>query len=337
MPIQGIGSYGPTSEEIEDSWLAANGLLAPAAPLTLQGAYTVEQFGLDRTAMLALIDETSALAAQVRLKAGARDILKALLPARMTQFRGMVAVKYRGTTYDGVVGASPRVGEDVARFLKLLKDVATDWAALNDDVLTATQVNFSLPMTLMGGYTLAQFQADLAELQMYSDETAALESALARKRVARNNAMAQLYERMKQYRVIVPTVFAKNSPIVQTLPRLTPLPGTTPPAVQPSGAWDNVVGQARATWTALSPADIAKFSVVKIQVRGCLGNWKGNEEEVVIDLAADATHWEGDWGLTAPGSFASFKFYAMCSTGNENGGKALKIVRPMVSESKIPG
>ena len=34
-------------------------------------------------------------------------------------------------------------------------------------------------------------------------------------------------------------------------------------------------------------------------------------------------------GLTAPGAIASFKVYVMTTTGNENGGKAVKIVRPV--------
>ena len=41
------------------------------------------------------------------------------------------------------------------------------------------------------------------------------------------------------------------------------------------------------------------------------------------------TGWEGDWGLTAPGAIARFKTYVMTADGHENGGKAVKIVRPL--------
>lgn len=71
-------------------------------------------------------------------------------------------------------------------------------------------------------------------------------------------------------------------------------------------------------------------AVNKLQVRGCAGaTFKSSDEEIITDLDRDATEWSGDWGLTVPGAIASFKVYAMTTTGNENGGKAVKIVRPV--------
>lgn len=46
-------------------------------------------------------------------------------------------------------------------------------------------------------------------------------------------------------------------------------------------------------------------------------------------LDKDAVSWTGNWGLEAPGATATFKVYVMTTTGNENGGKAVKIVRPV--------
>lgn len=69
-------------------------------------------------------------------------------------------------------------------------------------------------------------------------------------------------------------------------------------------------------------------------MRACTGgSYKNSEEEIVAELPANATQYETDWGLTirgltTPGAIASFKVYVMATTGNENGGKAVKIVRP---------
>lgn len=58
--------------------------------------------------------------------------------------------------------------------------------------------------------------------------------------------------------------------------------------------------------------------------------YKDEAEEMIADLAAETTNWTGDWGLTAPGAIASFKACVMTKNGNENGGRAFKIVRPLI-------
>ena len=179
------------------------------------------------------------------------------------------------------------------------------------------------PLTLAGGYALAQFQADVVALGTAYDDARRDDAAVGFARSERTKTLNAIYERMKQFRALVPSLLPANSPARQNLPRLTPAPGTTPPRLAVTGAWDATISNARLTW----PAAVAK-DVSKLQVRGCTGAYKNDEEEVVADLAADATHWEGDWGLTAPGATASFKVYVMTTTGNENGGKAVKIVRP---------
>ena len=137
--------------------------------------------------------------------------------------------------------------------------------------------------------------------------------------------MAAIYERMKQYRLAAPARLPASSPALQNLPRLTPAPGTTPPAVTVTGLWDATLVKARLTW----PISTAP-NLDKLQVRACTGGtYKADVEEIVTDLAPTATVYDTDWGLTVTGAVATFKIYVMTTTGNENGGKATKIVRPM--------
>lgn len=180
------------------------------------------------------------------------------------------------------------------------------------------------PLTLQGGYDLAQFSIDIGQLATLYNSAGSAEEAAAFARSERDTKMEAIYTRMKQYRVAALAVLPPSSPALQNLPRLLPPPGTTPPPLGATGEWDAALVKARLTWTATTDP-----TVNKIQIRGCTGgSYKAGDEEIVADLAANATQWEGNWGLTIPGAIASFKAYAMTTTGNENGGKAVKIVRP---------
>jgi hypothetical protein len=111
---------------------------------------------------------------------------------------------------------------------------------------------------------------------------------------------------------------------LQNLPRLSPPPGTTPPALTVTGVWEAAISKAHLSW----PVSTAPH-LDKLQVRVCTGgSYKNSEEEIITDLPANATQYETDWCLTIPGAIASFKVYVMATMGNENGGKAVKVVRP---------
>jgi hypothetical protein len=55
-----------------------------------------------------------------------------------------------------------------------------------------------------------------------------------------------------------------------------------------------------------------------------------DDEGVIATLPANApATWTGNWGLTAPGSSATFKFYALTEQGNDRGGNAVTVTRPV--------
>ena len=187
-----------------------------------------------------------------------------------------------------------------------------------------SELGLSGPLTLQGDYTEASFAADIESLSVLTNAASKAESNVGFARSQRNTQMAAIYERLKQYRAGAASDLPKSSPALQHLPRLSPPEGTTPPALGATGEWNAATLMADLSWATSKAKE-----VLKIQIRGCTGNYKNDEEEVVADLPADATTWSGDWGLTAPGAIASFKAYVMVKSGNENGGKAVKIVRPV--------
>ncbi len=320
MPITSIASYDPTTEAFLINWNQANSELG-AAPLTLAGDYSIADFTADRTSMIQSMNQVTLDASTSRDRAADRDVGKFNLLQRHKQFRGVVLGKITAPDYLKVLPASPRPGGDKSKFIDPLRAAANLWTRINTN---ATALGLSAPLTLAGGYTLAQFQTDITALSDAYEASMQADESTGFARSTRDTNLAAIYERMKQYRAIVPGLLPKTSPARQNLPRLSPLAGTKPQAVAVSGSWDNVLNQARLQWSASGAANL-----LKLQVRGCTGStYRPSEESVVADLPIDATQFETNWGLTAPGSKATFKVYVMNTTGNENGGKAVKIVRP---------
>ena len=322
MSITGIGSYDATTGEFNVNWEQANLELAPAG-LLLAGDYTQASFETDRTQLLALIAAATEAAADARDTATARDVLKSALLARGKQLRGAILSKVVDNSYLKDLVALPNFTDTQSKFIDPLNALERLWAKIN---AAGAALQLSADITLQGDYTQAMFAADLTQLgaDYYAANQAEENTGFAR--TTRNNAMAAIYERMKQYRAGATSALPKNSPALANLPRLTPAAGTTPPALVIEGVWDNAIGKAVFTF----PASTAK-NLLKLQARGCTGTtYRGENEEFIADLLPDATRFETDWGLGAPGAKICVKIYVMTTTGNENGGKAVKIVRPMV-------
>ena len=320
MPITSIGSYDPTTSQFDVNWQQADSELAPAA-ITLAGNYARADFGADRTALLTAIALVPSLANDARFAASDRDNAKIALMTRARQFRGAVLGKIANVDYSAHLPAAPNFTSDLSKFCEPLHTMNTIWERINGH---QTELTLNAPLTLQGGYTEEMFAADIEALAVLTNAASRADSNVGFARATRNTQMAAIYERLKQYRAAAPADLPTDSPALSNLPRLSPEPGNTPPALGATGAWDAATSRAKLEWAAAKAKNVER-----IQVRGCTGSYKDEEEEVVADLPADATGWSGDWGLTAPGAIASFKAYVMVTTGDENGGKAVKIVRPL--------
>ena len=319
MPITSIGSYDPTTASFDANWEEANAELAPAA-ITLAGNYKRADFGAERAALLVAIARVPDLAGEARFAAAQRDNAKGALIARAKQFRGAVLSKVADKTYLAHLPAAPNDSADASKFCDPLHTMTAMWQRINDH---ATELGLSGPLTLQNNYAVAAFAADIEAMMGLTNAASRDESAVGFARGQRDNLMAAIYERLKQYRAAAPADLPADSPALLKLPKLSPPPGTTPASLKVTGAWNAATASANLSWPASTVKDI-----LKIQVRGCTGTYKDEQEEVVADLPANATSWSGDWGLTAPGAIASFKAFVMTDSGNENGGKAVKIVRP---------
>src|SRR6185436_17111429 len=80
-------------------------------------------------------------------------------------------------------------------------------------------------------------------------------------RGARDNIFHPIYERLKQYRQAIVATFPAGHALVVSLPRLTPQPGSTPQAVNLSGAWDPGPDMAHLVWSASTAPDLDHYEV----------------------------------------------------------------------------
>ena len=154
---------------------------------------------------------------------------------------------------------------------------------------------------------------------------ASAENALRLSRGKRNETQEKIHDVIRQYRSRIPAEFLPGSAILETLPRLSPLPGSTPDPVALDGTYHAATQQPVLTWAA--PADP---SVVKLELRGNVGPAFDAEDETLIDtfLPAGPTTWTGPFGLTTPGTAASFKIFTLTAEDNQRGSNEVTITRP---------
>lgn len=105
-----------------------------------------------------------------------------------------------------------------------------------------------------------------------------------------------------------------------------PAPGSTPDAVQLSGAFNPGTGDADLAWS-----EVTDPRVTHLELRGTVGPEYDPEDETIIATVAvtDPRVWTGSFGLLVPGSAASFKIYTITAHGNERGSNAVTLTRPL--------
>ena len=334
MPLTGVNSYLSTSQEFENHWEAVNAA-QPALPIVLPDGTTLADFGAMRAAMVVAFGAVAPAAAAQRSAAGALVLSRQSLQPRFVQLGQMVRLYLSKTRFKDAAPLAPNLSDGEQVFRAAGEQAMARWAEINAATdLAPFAPPLVLPALVTGGdaYAQSDFEAELSALMgaFAADHKAGGDAT--QQRANRDALLPAMREAMRQYRETVLLFLPKDSPLRATLPRLTPAVGTTPTAVATAGAWDYQLGQARLSWPEISQGVRDKYHIDKLQVRACAGDvYKADEEEIVPGgdaLAPDATHFETNWELGAPADRAVFKVYVMTTTGNENGGKAVKIVRP---------
>lgn len=319
MTITGPSSYPATVDEFVAHWTQANAELG-ATDVVLAGGTTLANFSGIGEDLLAKRDEVQSALNAREIGRGNVNVMKTALNDRLVQFNEKIRAFFPDSKWLNALPSVPTFSAAQSRFVDPLADANDLWSRINADPDTGD------PVTLLGGYTQTTFGSDIEVLKEAYGVLNKADTDLTVTRGERNQLQDQLYEMMKSYRLALPTFFAKDNPLVETLPRLTPLPGHTPDPVTVSGAWDPATELANLSWTASDDPDLERY-----EVRMSPGATYSTEDDSVIGSveAGGPLEFSTNAGLTSPGLNASFRVYVMLTTGNERGSTTLPITRPI--------
>lgn len=328
MPITGIGSYRPTMLAFDEHWTLVNDTIAPVV-VQLTGGYTLASFKADELLVDTAIDAVGPLAQQLVDMSAQRDIAKTALRERILQYRGVVSGTLAGSVFADRTPLTPGPSDGYDLFFKSLNAVEEDWEQINglteEEALTHRAVGYVGPLLLQGGYNLANFSADVAALATLWPQVESKVRQATQARDNRDALLTPIRERMRQYRGVLPGLLPKNSPLLKSLPRLSPPSGQTPPPANATGSWDAALQMARFEIPATTSPKVAYRSL-----RVTPGpKYRSGDEVTLAQIENNQTSAQTVEALENPGAVASFKIVSVGPDGNESSGKAMVIVRPM--------
>jgi hypothetical protein len=308
----------PVTEEFLGHWASVDTALGVGNEIVLPGG--VNRAGL-QTKLNALVAKQADVQARLNAEEVARgdvELKRQALLLRANQFNDKIRALFPGSKWVRALPNVPTINEAQSKFVQPLDDIGNLWALINADPATPA------PVSLLGGYLVAAFLADVTALKTSSTTLNIARSNTKIGIEERNDLQDSIYENLKNYRQVMPTFFASADALVASLPRLTPEPGSTPAAVTINVVWDAVLLKAKITWTASTAADLLQY-----EIRFCAGAIYNTDTENVIGNVSptDPREFFTDAGLAATGNIASFKVYVITTTGNEKGSNDLAVAR----------
>jgi hypothetical protein len=319
MAISSIASYLATMDQFVDHWTAVNASVSPAV-LTLQGGYLLADFAADRAAIDTAITNVETADNGRQLASADRDLKKGSARSRLGQYRATVTGVLAGTPYVNTLPLLPPFKNPAGPQLKALDDMANGWDRINTDTIAG----FTPPLLLAGAYALAGFTTELAALRAAFIAATNGEDDSRQARALRNALLAPAKARMVQYRSAVKGILPAGDPLLNTIPAVTPPPGSTPAAVNASGVWNAGTSMADLSWTASANTNLDHYSV-----RTAPGpTYKAADESVVAEVPAGTLTYSTNEGLVVSGATALFRVYVVLTTLNERGSNTVGVTRP---------
>jgi hypothetical protein len=328
MAITGPGSYVPTINEFLAHWQQCNTALAPATPLLVRlpedVTVTRAQFDARRQALENQQTVVQSKLTDLQLARGTILLQKTALLERFTQFTTALDAYWQNTNFILARPYAPGLTFGQEAFSRPLGAAMLLWAKMNAGPAPA---GVTLPLTLKGGMTQGEFASAISALQFaYADELNKDQDVIL-ERGNRNSIQADAYEVMKAYREAVPKKLEEFPVLVETMPRLTPLPGHTPQPVNASAVFE-APNSSKVVYDASPDAMLHSY-----ELRGNVGDDYSDEDAIVIATNAPGAPREfvTPFGLNQPGAQVALKVYVILTTGNESGSGAMFVQRPALA------
>ncbi len=318
-------AYDLTMAEFNQHFTTANTKLTVPLILTLPDyniSMTQVQFAALRTSLLAQQDVVQTWLVDVQIARGNVNVQKAALLAKFGQFASLMDASYQGTGFYAARPFAPSLTDGKEVFCKPLGDAMKLWKRMDEG---AAPAGVTLPLALGDGTTQGTFASLISSLAFAYADLEGKEVDLRIARGDRNVIQKKAYAGMLVYREGAACKFVLHPELIESLPRLTPLPGHTPEAVNASAVFvapDN----SKIIHDASDEPTLERY-----ELRGCAGpDW--NEEDAVLvgtHLPNVPREFLTDFALNQPGAAAVFKVYVILTTGNEAGSAPLAVQRPL--------
>ena len=323
MPVNPT-QYIPLINTILGHWAQVNLALGgtTATDLKLKANYTLANLTTDRDALQLKVTDCQNKLNTRQDNASARDLAKTALRSRMTEFRNAVLYQLQGTAYTKGLPTLPHPAAYEGRFLKTFDDMATKWTTIN--ALSGVP-NFTAPLTLLSGYTLANFNTDLTALRANFAAVAAAGDAFNVAIATRDTTFTPIYAHLKEYILAVKARFPATNSLVTTLPTLSLAGNPTPrPVTDIIVQWDATNHVALIAFTPSTSANIAAYDL-----RYSPSNpYTASDETTILTNPPAAHTFQTNHALTATGDTARFRIVTTNNTASEKGAKPFKITRP---------
>lgn len=327
MAISTLSTWLPTIDSFGAHWQQC---LTAAAPKVIlirlpdNTTVTRAQFLAKRDALQAQqITVQSRLNDQL-IARGDIEIQKTALLEKFNLFTGTMDGFYQNTKFYAARPVAPGLTYGQLTFSLPLFDAMTLWEKLNAGPAPA---GVTLPLLLPDDDETAQgtFASMISALQFaYREERNRAQDVLLA-RSDRDGIQDYEYEVMKAYRESVPTLMAEFPNLVATIPRLTPLPGHTPAAVDATVVFEAPEGFKVVYDASTDPA------LESYQLRGNVGDDYSDTDAVILGTNAPGAPREfvKTGLLNQPGAKMALKLFVITNTGNEAGSVPMIVQRPL--------
>lgn len=241
--------------------------------------------------------------------------------AQLNEFNCLLDGDFQNTGFYSARPYVPVITAGPDAFTTPLTDMMTLWEKIN---VGPAPAGVTLPLVLADGMGQETFADSLAALQLlYADErNQGQDVTLARgdRGIMQNLA----YKIMKVYREKVPGTLIKFPALVDTMPRLSPLPGHTPNAVNASAIFQ-APNTTRVVYDGSNDLMLERY-----ELRGTVGDHYDDQDAVVIATRApgDPKEFVTTFGLNQPGAEIALKVFVVLTTGNEAGSAPMLVERP---------
>ncbi len=283
---------------------------------------TRAQFGTLRTSLLTQQNVVQGRRTAEQVAQSVIESQKTALMAKFTLFTGILDAYFQGTYYIRSRPLAPTFTAGQILFTDPMIAAMELWEDINEGTAPA---GVALPLVLPDGTVHGSFASAVSSLQFAYADAKKKGNRVTISRDKRTGYEERAHTAMKLYRDAVPPKLMNFPELISSLPRLTPLPGHTPEAVNASAVFE-APDKSRTIYD-----ESAEPALHSYQLRGSAGEDYDHENSVVLATNAPgaAREFVTTFGLNQPGAKIALKVYVILTTGNEAGSATMSLQRPL--------